>query len=193
MTALTYVFTVRDSTQNGLRVTGLAPIFSTFALLSTNAAVTNPAITEIGNGAYKFSYDAAANGEVAWQVDAGSTLSYPSDRYIDGTCTFALQLQPADIATIVADVVADIGSGGGGSGLSGGQVNSAVWDQTNGIEVGLTPRQALRLATAAAAGALTGAGTGTIVIDGAGIDTTRISATVDVNGNRSAVTLNPGS
>ncbi len=66
---------------------------------------------------------------------------------------------------------------------------AAMLDLSNGIETGLTPRQALRLLAAASAGKLTGAATTTIVIRNAVADgKDRITATVDSDGNRSAIT-----
>lgn len=67
---------------------------------------------------------------------------------------------------------------------------AALMDLSNGVETGLTPRQAMRLMVAAAAGKLSGAATTTIVIRNAVADSKdRITATVDTNGNRSAITL----
>lgn len=67
---------------------------------------------------------------------------------------------------------------------------AAYLDLANGIETGLTPRQAQRLLVAAAAGKLSGAATTTIVIRNAVADSKdRITATVDADGNRSAITL----
>lgn len=57
------------------------------------------------------------------------------------------------------------------------------------IETGLTLRQALRLVTAATAGKISGGGTATITIRNAvadGVD--RVIATVDTDGNRTAIT-----
>jgi hypothetical protein len=67
---------------------------------------------------------------------------------------------------------------------------AAMLDLADGIETGLTPRQAMRLFAAALGGVLSGAGTTTITIKGAGVGTTRVTATVDTDGNRSALTLN---
>ena len=67
---------------------------------------------------------------------------------------------------------------------------AALLDLSNGIETGLTPRQAMRLFAAALGGVLSGGGTTTITIKGAGVATTRVTATVDADGNRSALTLN---
>ena len=69
---------------------------------------------------------------------------------------------------------------------------AAILDLANGVESGLTPRQALRAISAALAGILSGADGTTITFKAAGAaadGTTRITATVDSDGNRSAVTL----
>lgn len=58
------------------------------------------------------------------------------------------------------------------------------------VETGVNARQALSPILASAAGVLSGAGTGTIVIKaGANSGTTRVTATTDSSGNRSSVTL----
>ena len=57
------------------------------------------------------------------------------------------------------------------------------------VEAGINVRQALSPILAAAAGVLSGAGTGTVVIKAPGTTTTRINAAVDVAGNRTATTL----
>lgn len=65
----------------------------------------------------------------------------------------------------------------------------ALLDYTDGIETGLTARGALRLIAAACAGVLSGAATLNVLIRNAVADNkTRINATVDSNGNRSAIT-----
>jgi hypothetical protein len=58
------------------------------------------------------------------------------------------------------------------------------------VEAGVNARQALSPILAAAAGVLAGAGTGTIIIKGGNVATTRITASTDASGNRSSVTLN---
>jgi uncharacterized protein YunC (DUF1805 family) len=66
---------------------------------------------------------------------------------------------------------------------------TTLLDLSDGIETGLTLRQAVRLLTAASAGKLSGAATTTITIRNAVADSkARITATVDADGNRSAVT-----
>lgn len=65
----------------------------------------------------------------------------------------------------------------------------ALLDRANAIETAITPRLALRYISAALAGVLSGAATTTVTILGANVGTTRITATVDASGNRSAITL----
>lgn len=68
------------------------------------------------------------------------------------------------------------------------EIADALLDRADAIEVGLTPRQAMRLSGSAEAGLLSGAGTGTITIRNAVADSkNRIVATVDAAGNRSAI------
>lgn len=67
-------------------------------------------------------------------------------------------------------------------------VADALLDRANGVETGWTVRQALRMALSALAGKISGAGTGSIVIRDVGDTKNRISATCDVDGNRTGVT-----
>lgn len=66
---------------------------------------------------------------------------------------------------------------------------NALLDLSNGVETGFTLRQALRLMLSALCGQLSGAATTTVTIRDVNNTTNRIVATVDSNGNRSAVTL----
>jgi len=68
-------------------------------------------------------------------------------------------------------------------------VAAALLDLSAGVETGLTLRQAQRVIFAAAGGKLAGAATGTITIRDKGDTKNRITATVDADGNRTAVTL----
>lgn len=63
----------------------------------------------------------------------------------------------------------------------------AIFDRTDGVETGYTMRQALRLMAAALLGELSGAATTTITIRDIGDSKTRVTATVDSDGNRSGV------
>lgn len=69
------------------------------------------------------------------------------------------------------------------------EMAAALFDLADGIETGLTPRNALRLIAAACAGKASGMGTATGVFRSAVADSkNRITATQDANGNRSAIT-----
>jgi hypothetical protein len=69
-------------------------------------------------------------------------------------------------------------------------IANAVWDNASGIETNVTPRQALKYLAAANLGTTTGALTNTFTISAMSASgTTRITATTDSSGNRSAVVL----
>lgn len=67
-------------------------------------------------------------------------------------------------------------------------IADALLDRTSGIESSFTLRQALRLILAASAGKLSGAATTSVVIRDVNDTKNRITAIVDADGNRSAVT-----
>lgn len=71
------------------------------------------------------------------------------------------------------------------------EIADALLDRANAIETGYTLRQAVRLTAAAVAAKLSGAATTTVTIRALDDSADRITATVDANGNRSAVTLTP--
>jgi hypothetical protein len=74
--------------------------------------------------------------------------------------------------------------------LTTANVADSILDAADGVESGLTLRQALRVIAAATAGKVSGAETTTITFRNALVDDVdRIIATVDSNGNRTAVTL----
>lgn len=79
MTAIFYLVEIRE---NGVRKTGLSPTINLLRKLSDNSPITPvPALTEVGLGLYKFSYDAAAYGEAACQIDAGAIITAEADRF----------------------------------------------------------------------------------------------------------------
>lgn len=70
-------------------------------------------------------------------------------------------------------------------------IAAALLDLANGVETSTTTRQALRLILAALVGKLSGAETTTVVIRDINDAKDRITATVDEDGNRTAVTTDP--
>lgn len=65
-------------------------------------------------------------------------------------------------------------------------IADALLDRTDGVESSWTVRQALRVILAVLAGKVSGAATSTVVIRNVGDTKNRVTATCDVNGNRSA-------
>ena len=179
MATLWYYFSVRDNsaTGQGTRVTGLTPGWSFLKKLADNSDITpQPAILEIAQGVYKYSYDPEVNGDAAGQIDGlvgnpGTVTLIPADRYID--------VFPTRESSRL---------------LSGINATGQVALAPNGldaiqIENGVNARQALTPILSASAGVLLGAGTGTVIIKGGNTPVTRITATTDNAGNRTAVTL----
>ena len=69
------------------------------------------------------------------------------------------------------------------------EIADALLDRTAGVETNRTVRQTLRLMLAALVGKLSGAATTSVVIRDTNDSVNRVTATVDADGNRSAVTL----
>lgn len=112
----------------------------------------------------------------------------------EGNGAYSLQLTAAemnaDMITVLvpvtgyADLVIEITT----AAYNFDTVIAGLLDLADGIEVGLTLRQAHRLEAAAAAAKLSGAATNTVTIRNAVADSKdRIVATVDASGNRTAV------
>lgn len=117
--------------------------------------------------------------------DAHSAAAQASSRAL------VVQSHASDIYSLVSDLHSDV------TNLSGvvSDLTSAVsalpttiLDLSNGVETSITLRQALRLILAASAGKLSGAATTTVTIRNVGDTVNRITATVDSDGNRTAVT-----
>lgn len=81
MAATTTIISCRSA---GVRMTGLTPTFVFFKKVSDASDVSQPSVTEIAQGQYKFSYDHAV--PATGQIDAGSGIPDPGDRYIDVAC-----------------------------------------------------------------------------------------------------------
>lgn len=126
------VFVVRDSTSSppGTRKTSLTPTWVHLKRLSDGTNVTpTPTISEIGQGQYKFTYDAEASGDAVGQVDAGSGVTAPADRYVDVVLT-------RESSRLLYSVPS--GTPGSDSGLplvdSSGQVAARVTEYGSGAE-----------------------------------------------------------
>lgn len=160
-----------------------------------------------GNNKVKLTLDAAlpfnpSHGYrfvLVGRLEAGSGLDAAGVRAAVGLTTNNLDTQLAEIEgetdAILAKtnlIPASPAATGDAMALTTGERNAiaaALLDLAAGVETGTTPRQALRLMLAALVGKLSGAATTTVKIRDTGDSKDRVTATVDSDGNRSAVVL----
>lgn len=146
------------------------------AFANPNAGATNA--TEISNGLYKVALDTTDTNTLGDLVIRGTAAA--SDdmvqimQVVSATTGGATNLDAAisSLSIPTANANAD-----------------ALLDRAAGIETGLTPRQGLRLMAAALLGKASGMATTTGKFRDTGDTKDRITATVDADGNRTAVTL----
>jgi hypothetical protein len=97
----------------------------------------------------------------------------------------------AEIASNVAEALATVGTTGVVlTTEERSAVAAALLDLASAID-GKTVREALRYIAATGAGEMSGGGTGTVSFKGLDKSTTRVTGTVDDNGNRSSITYDP--
>jgi len=139
--------------------------------LYVNGTSDAASVTITGSNPYKWSVTLPS-------LTAGDSVSMYITATVAGVAT----------ASVVAEAIGDTARVSDKP--SAAQNATELLDQAAGVETGLTVRNALRLALAALAGKLSGAATTTVVIRNAVADSKdRITATVDANGNRSAITV----
>jgi hypothetical protein len=179
LSTLTFVFTAaHGSTTLGLAImqesTGKLFDFSTNTFASGTPTILTAAFTEstIIPGFYRLVLTTTAYASL-FTVGAYDFILYDTSIPLAIGVTTERQLIGAD------------NSGGTPVVLSPNGLDAIV------VETNINARQAMALSLAASAGALTGAGSGPITIKGGNVNTTRIVATTDVNGNRTSVTLSP--
>lgn len=135
------------------------------------------------------------SGDIVGVLDAVAALSGSGSLAATIQAPAAIVAALAGAATLSLDITAtgaisatiEIGAQGE---LTPAGLAAALLDGADAIETGLTLRQALRIIAAATAGKVSGGGTTTITFRSAEADDTdRIVATVDSNGNRTAITL----
>jgi hypothetical protein len=180
-TSLSLIIEIVDD--SGLPVTGLvsatfpttkyvragsaAAAITTSDLGAANSAYSSGGVFEIGSGRYRLDLPDAAIATACHSIEifgeaSGKRIVAPQ---ID------CQNPVSSLTTAERNSIAD-----------------AYLDRADAVEVGLTPRQSMRLVAAANAGKISGAGTVTITFRNAVADSkNRIVATVDSNGNRSAI------
>ena len=139
-------------------------LFSTDVLDVSVTQVNGTAAPNLVGGRFDASVGAMAAGVITAAAHAAGA--------IDAAAIAADAIGASELATDAANEIAD-----------------ALLDRANAIETGLTLRQALRLIAAADAAKMSGAATATVTIRNAVADSKdRIVATVDADGNRSAIT-----
>jgi len=157
-TAWELLFLMIDSADHVSPKAGIAP---TVTLRKSGGAFGAPAgaVTEVANGWYKVAGNATDTDTLGpLLLHATGAAADPTDAQFE---VVAFNPQATDLG---------------------------IPDLADGVETGLTLRQATRVALAALGGKMAGAGTGTEVFRNAKADTKdRITATVDGDGNRSAV------
>lgn len=201
--ALTITYTAFNTSTNVGQTGDAANHTLKVVVDGTEAAVTG-SITEVDStnlkGAYKVTLTTAQmNGNCVYFGGASSTANVyivPQTIFTDGGVLPAAGTAPGasgGLPTTDASngVKLSVGTGTGQVSLtSGGVILAAAGLDSVVVETGINARQALSPILAAAAGATSGAGTsGPFVIKGGNSSTTRVSATVDNSGNRTAVTL----
>lgn len=130
------------------------------------ASPINMSPSELSNGLYKQNLAAChMNGSI---IGIGFTAASAVPVY------FTIATIPA--SALSASNIAD-------------DYSDALLDRANGVESGWSLRKMMRLMSSALLGKASGGGTATVTFRDVGDTTNRIVATVDANGNRSAVTL----
>lgn len=164
------------------------------SLIAGAGEISNAALALVLSAVAGLSGSGAVSAAIAGRLDAAAALAGSGDvdaalgaiagclASIAGAGTVSAAL-PEAVGSLSADIVVT------GTALSTANVAAAILDAVNAIETGVTLRQATRLILAAAAGKVSGAAGTTVTIRNAvADDTDRIVATVDSNGNRTAIT-----
>jgi hypothetical protein len=181
---------------NSGQVTGLTPAYQTTLV---NAVVGGTLVTP----ANKLATDASGNVSLAAATQtsiggaaATAILATPANKLVtDGTGNVSLasatqtSIGGAAATAILATPANKLVTDGSGS-VAASNLVTGLLDLANGVETSVTVRQALRLCAAALGGVLAGGDGTNVTIQAAGNSSTpRVSATVDTNGNRTAVAL----
>lgn len=178
-TARPLLFMMVDSSDHVSGKTGLSP---TVTISKNGGSFASPsgAVTEIANGWYKVAGNATDTGTLGpLLLHATGAGADPTDAEYDVVAYDPHSATNLGLSNLDAAI----------SGIPSANANAdALLDRANAVETSLSPRGALRLILAALAGKLSGAATTTVTIRNVGDSKNRITATVDADGNRSAVT-----
>lgn len=203
-------FVAVDSTDLKTRETGLTS-FTVYRSRNGGAATayTTPTVTELSSSNMPGVYSLLLDEDMT--IDSGD--------HSQEICLHITQASMAPVTRVIElyrpDVTAgtSLGVSSGNAQISATDIRSAVGlasanldtqidalptanenadgllDRSSGVESGLTPRQALRLIASVLFSKASGLGTSTAVFRNFGDSKDRVTATVDANGNRSALTI----
>jgi hypothetical protein len=135
--------------------------------------------------------DADVNAACDTAISDAALATAANLAVVDGNVDTILAAVDTEIAALISELakVPKSDSNVSWNATALNAIANNLLDLSNAIETGLTLRQAHRLEVAAAAGKISGAATTEVVVRNAIADTKpRITATVDADGNRSAIT-----
>ncbi|MDB5350783.1 MAG: hypothetical protein JWN86_2030 [Planctomycetota bacterium] len=173
------VMSVDFNANDRANLNALLAMAGTTGVIVASASRTGYTLSAQEHAAITADAVAALNSAVPASPTAGSVFDR-LDAAVSSRSTFA----GGAVASVSAPVVV-----GQNNDKTGYTLASSGLDAIQ-VEPGINARQALAPILAATAGVLSGAGTGTITVKGGSVATTRIMATTDLVGNRSAVVLN---
>ena len=155
----------------------------------TAAAVASAVRTELATELARIDADVTSREASGAAATAAASLNDPTAAQVATAVRSELATELGRVDATVSSRAAT----GDAMTLTTGErdaVAAALLDLANGVETGITTRQALRATLAALAGKVTGMDTNAPVFRAGDDSKDRITATTDANGNRSAVTLN---
>jgi hypothetical protein len=148
-----------------------------------------------GTGAGQINQDANGRVDVSLKAILGTTITETAGQIAAAFKQFFDVASPTGTMKALTNVVSlTTNNDKTGYALTSGERTSiadAMLDETAGVETGLTVRQHMRLVAAALFGKASGLATTTATFRDTGDTKDRIVATVDANGNRTAVTTDP--
>lgn len=157
--------------------TGLTVTVDVRKVSDNTLVVNNASAAEHGGGLYKYTYTGAEDDYTA--------VFKTTDITVDAQHVAALA--SVVLPRIDAAITTRLAAGDYAAAPSAANVADAVWDEE--LEETITLRQALRVILAVLAGKSGGGGTTTITFRDVADATNRVTATVDANGNRTAIIL----
>lgn len=183
----TITFTI-DGT-GGLVVAGSGTATITFTPDGSIIAVA----PGVGSSTISFAASADIGAIAALIASANITFSPDADPhaigYLEGTSSSDAEFSADNLARAVWDALAASYNNAGTMGEKMNDAGSASNPWTEEIEPGYTAEEILRIIAAVLAGKVSGAGTGTEVFRDITDVKDRVTSTVDVDGNRTALTL----